>query len=81
MVSNAIVKSARFLKMPPTTQNLYFHLIMNADDGVVECSSVMSRIRATEDDLRILMKESFIRILSDGSTCFITNWADHNKIG
>lgn len=36
MLSEKIVESAKLLEMPSTSQNLYFHLIMNADDdGVV----------------------------------------------
>lgn len=66
MVSNTIVKSARFLKMPPTSQNLYFHLIMNADDdGVVEAFPTMRMIGSTEDDLKILMAKKFIYVLND----------------
>lgn len=66
MVSNTIVKSARFLKMPPTSQNLYFHLIMNAaDDGVVEAFPIMRMIGSTEDDLKILMAKKFVYVLND----------------
>ena len=37
MISRTVVDSARFLKMPATSQNLYFHLVVNADDdGIVE---------------------------------------------
>jgi len=32
MISNHIVGSAKFLKMPAETQALYFHLCTNADD-------------------------------------------------
>ena len=32
MFSRSVVESARFLKMPVSSQNLYFHLVMNADD-------------------------------------------------
>ena len=43
MISRKIVDSARFLKMPATSQNLYFHLIVNADDdGVVEAYRVIN---------------------------------------
>ena len=41
MFSKKIVQSARFLKMPMTSQCLYFHLGMQADDdGVVEAEAV-----------------------------------------
>lgn len=81
MVSNTIVKSARFLKMPPTSQNLYFHLIMNADDdGVVEAFPIMRMIGSTEDDLKILMDKKFVYVLNDDLVTFINNWTEHNKI-
>ena len=32
MFAKSVVESARFLKMPVSSQNLYFHLGMNADD-------------------------------------------------
>ena len=43
MISRTVVDSARFLKMPATSQNLYFHLVVNADDdGIVEAYKVMT---------------------------------------
>ena len=49
MFSRSVVESARFLKMPVSSQNLYFHLVMNADDdGIVEAYSVINLIRAIE---------------------------------
>ncbi|MDN3073244.1 DnaD domain protein [Enterococcus faecalis] len=81
MVSNTIVRSARFLKMPPTSQNLYFHLIMNADDdGVVEAFPIMRMIGSTEDDLKILMAKTFVYVLNDDLVTFINSWTEHNKI-
>lgn len=55
MFAKSVVESARFLKMPVSSQNLYFHLGMNADDdGIVEGYSVINLIKANEDDLRVL---------------------------
>ena len=73
MISNTIVRTARFLKMPPTTQNLYFHLVLNADDdGVVEAFPVMRLIGATEDDLKILVEKEFVYLLNDDLLTRIT---------
>ena len=37
MFAKCVVEGARFLKMPASSQSLYFHLCLNADDdGVVE---------------------------------------------
>lgn len=60
MFSSKVTESTRFLKMPATSQNLYFHLGMHADDdGVVEAYPVMRLTRATDDDLKILISKGF----------------------
>ena len=75
MFSTRITESARFLKMPSSSQNLYFHLGMKADDdGVVEAYPVMRMINSTEDDLRVLVGKGFVTLLN---YCFLTN---HLKI-
>jgi hypothetical protein len=72
MFAKSVVESARFLKMPVSSQNLYFHLGMNADDdGVVEAYAVMSLIRAHEDDLKVLLSKGFIRILNEDLVSYI----------
>lgn len=81
MISNAVVKSARFLRMPPTSQNLYFHLILNADDdGIVEAFPVMRMTGAVEDDLKILMEKKFIEVLNEDLVTYVFDWLEHNKI-
>lgn len=81
MISKRIVESARFLKMPPSSQNLYFHLCLNADDdGVVEAYPVMNLIKASEDDLRILYSKKFIVILNEDLVSYIMDWRESNKI-
>lgn len=81
MISNAVVKSARFLRMPPTSQNLYFHLILNADDdGIVEAFPVMRMTGAVEDDLKILMEKKFIEVLNEDLVTYVYDWLEHNKI-
>ena len=66
MVNVKIVDSARFLKMPVSTQALYFHLIVRGDDdGVVEAFNVMRMTGATEDDLKILVAKGFVEVLND----------------
>lgn len=81
MFSKRITESARFLKMPTSTQALYFHLGLNADDdGVVEGYTIMRQIGATEDDLRILVGKNFINILNEDLVIYITDWLENNKI-
>lgn len=81
MVSKNIIDSAKFLKMPISSQALYFHLIIRADDdGVVEAYNVMRIIGATEDDLRVLISKEYVRILNEDLVSFILDWLEHNNI-
>jgi hypothetical protein len=81
MFSKAIINSARFIKMPSSSQLLYFHLGLNADDdGVVEAFMVMRMIGASEDDLKILVAKGFITILNEDLVAFINDWLEHNIV-
>lgn len=81
MFSKRLTNSARFIKMPSSTQNLYFHLGLNADDdGVVEAFSIMSQINATEDDLKILVAKKFVVILNEDLVSYIVDWRENNKL-
>lgn len=81
MFSKRVINSARFLKMPVSTQCLYFHLGLHADDdGVVEAYTVMNSVGASEDDLRVLTAKGFIHVLNDDLVAYITDWTENNKI-
>ena len=81
MMSKKIIESARFLKMPISTQCLYFHLLLNADDdGVVEAYSVVRLTGCSEDDLKILYAKGFVSILNNDLVTYITDWREHNKL-
>ncbi|WP_052039319.1 hypothetical protein [Latilactobacillus sakei] len=81
MFSNRITNSARFIKMPLSSQALYFHLGLHADDdGVVEAFSIMRQTGAVEDDLRILVAKGFVSVLNDDLVTYITDWNENNKI-
>jgi len=81
MVSLKIIGSARFIKMPQSTQNLYFHLIMRADDdGVVEAFNVMRMVGSTEDDIKVLTAKGFVIVLNEDLVSYITDWNEHNLI-
>lgn len=81
MFSKTIISSARFLKMPISSQALYFHLGLNADDdGIVEGFPVMRMVGATEDDLRVLASKGFVTVLNEDLVTYIMDWNMHNKI-
>lgn len=67
--------------MPLSSQALYFHLGLNADDdGVVEAFMVMRQVGASQDDLRILVAKGFVTLLNDDLVAFIMDWRENNKI-
>lgn len=81
MFSSRVTESTRFVKMPATSQNLYFHLGMKADDdGVVEAYPVMCIIGASEDDLRVLVSKGFVTILNEDMVAFLNDWLENNNI-
>lgn len=81
MFSKRLTNSAKFIKMPPSTQNLYFHLGLNADDdGVVEAYSIIKQINATEDDLKVLVAKEFVKVLNEDLVTYIVDWQENNKL-
>ena len=81
MFSKKITESDAFLDMPMSTQALYFHLNMSADDdGFVNNPKKIQRmIGASEDDLKLLLAKSFI-ISFDTGVIVIKHWRMHNYI-
>ena len=81
MFSTRITESTRFLKMPASSQNLYFHLGMHADDdGVVEAYPVMRSIGATDDDLKVIVSKGFATVLNSDMVTFLNDWLENNNI-
>ena len=81
MFANAIITSAKFLRMPATSRLLYYDLGMAADDdGCVEAFSVMRMTGATEDDLRVLASKGFVKVLNTDLVSYILDWNTNNKI-
>lgn len=81
MFSKRVIGSARFLRMPGSTQALYFHLGMAADDdGIVEAYPIMQMVNASEDDLRLLAAKGFVKVLNEDLVTYILDWQENNKI-
>ena len=81
MFANAIITSAKFLRMPATSRLLYYDLGMAADDdGCVEAFSVMRMTGATEDDLRVLASKGFVKVLNTDLVSYILDWRTNNQI-
>ena len=81
MFAKSVIDSDLFLDMPPTTQMLYFHLAMRADDdGFINNPKRIQRmIGASDDDMRILVAKRFILIFESG-VIVIRHWKLHNYI-
>lgn len=81
MFNIKIVDSDAFLDMPLSTQALYFHLNMRADDdGFVGNPKRIQRIvGASEDDLKLLIAKRFLLVFEDG-VIVIKHWRMHNTI-
>ena len=81
MFNLSVIDTDAFLEMPLSTQALYFHLNMRADDdGFVGSPKIICRtVGASEDDLKLLIAKSFIIIFDDG-VIVIKHWRMHNTL-
>ena len=81
MFAKTIIDSDAFLDMPLSTQALYFHLSMRADDdGFINNPRKIQRmIGASGDDLKLLLAKSFL-IPFDSGIVVIKHWRIHNYI-
>jgi hypothetical protein len=67
--------------MPISSQALYFHLGLHADDdGVVEAYTVLNSVGCSEDDLKVLVSKGFVQVLNEDLVTYITDWNENNFI-
>ena len=81
MFAKTIIDSDAFLDMPLSTQSLYFHLSMRADDdGFINNPKKIQRmIGSSDDDLKLLIAKNFI-IPFESGIVVIKHWKIHNYI-
>lgn len=81
MFAKTIIDSDAFLEMPTTSQLLYFHLAMRADDDgfVNKPKSLMRMVGCKDDDLKLLFVKKFL-IPFDSGVVVIKHWKIHNYI-
>ena len=81
MFDKTITNNDNFLEMPDSTQNLYFHLSMEADDdGFVDnWKSIMRMTGKKNDDLKLLIAKSFIIPFETG-VIVIKHWRINNYL-
>ena len=81
MFSKDVVETDKFLNMPLTSQALYFHLGMEADDDgfVASPKKVQRSIGCSEGDLQILASRGFIIPFESGIVVLV-HWKQNNYI-
>lgn len=81
MFAKSIIDSDKFLEMPMTSQLLYFHLSMRADDDgfIDKPKSIMRLIGCKDDDIKVLIANSFV-IPFDTGIVVVKHWRVHNYI-
>lgn len=81
MFAKTIVDSDAFIEMPQSTQLLYFHLSMRADDDgfINNPKSIMRNVGCKDDDIKILISKKFI-IPFESGVVVIKHWKIHNYI-
>jgi len=81
MFAKTIIDSDAFIDMPPSTQALYFHLAMRADDDgfINNPKSIMRIVGAKDDDIKLLIAKKFI-IPFESGVVVIKHWRIHNYI-
>lgn len=80
MFSPEIIESEDFLSLPVSSQALYFHLAMNADDdGFIQPQKIMRMVGSSGDDLKILLAKRFLLSFETG-VVVVKHWLIHNLI-
>ena len=81
MFSKEITTSDLFVDMPASTQLLYFHLGMEADDeGFIGNVRMLGRAYgASNDDIKLLQAKGFIIVFENGVTV-VKDWNLNNQI-
>ena len=81
MFTMKIVDSDAFLEMPLSTQCLYFHLNMRADDDgfIGNPKRICKLIGCNDDDLKLLIAKRFVLVFDNG-VIVIKHWRMHNTI-
>lgn len=81
MMSKKIIDTDNFLDMPQSTQCLYFHLLLRADDdGFIQSPKSIMRITGCkDDDLKLLNAKGFVIGFETG-VIVIRHWRIHNYV-
>lgn len=81
MFSKVVTDTDAFMEMPLSTQALYFHLSLHADDDgfVGNPKRIQKLIGASDDDAKILVAKRYV-LAFDSGIIVIKHWRIHNYI-
>lgn len=81
MFAKTIIDSDSFLDMPLSTQALYFHLSMRADDDgfINNPKKIMRMVGSNDDEMTMLVYKKFLMTFESG-VIVIKHWKIHNLI-
>lgn len=81
MFNIKLIKSDAFTSMPLSTQALYFHLNLEADDDgfISNPKGVQRFVGASDDDLNLLIYKGFL-IKFDSGVVVVKHWRMHNTL-
>lgn len=76
-----VLETDAFMEMPLTTQALYFHLNLRADDDgfIGNPNQIVRLVGASMDDLKLLIAKRFVLVFEDG-VIVIKHWRMHNTL-
>lgn len=81
MMSKSVIDTDMFLDMPASTQCLYFHMLLRADDDgfLKNAKTIMRTVGASPDDVKLLIAKQYL-IPFDTGIMAIKHWRIHNYI-
>ncbi len=81
MIAKSVIETDLFMDMPMSSQCLYFHLLLRADDdGFIKNPSAIRReVGCSGDDMKLLVAKKFI-LPFDTGVIVIRHWKIHNYI-
>lgn len=81
MMAKSVIETDLFMDMPMSTQCLYFHLLLRADDdGFIKNPSAIRReVGCSDDDMKLLLAKQFV-LSFDTGVIVIRHWKVHNYI-
>lgn len=79
MFSMDVVDTDNFLDLPASSQALYFHLGMRADDDgfIASPKKITALVNCSQDDFKLLLEKGYI-IPFESGVCAIKDWKVNN---